>query len=146
MTTDTNDEKSEKLVREYTDYRRFMSYDIEITNKNGDVSKFSKINKEKSGGETQTPFYVIIAASFDQIIHGGFGKKSTGCIVMLDEAFNNMDESHIDSMMKYFSQLDIQPVIAVPTQRAKTIMPYVDTTIALVKKNNRIIPRPMIRK
>ena len=65
---------------------------------------------------------------------------------MLDEAFNNMDESHIDSMMKYFSQLDIQPVIAVPTQRAKTIMPYVDTTIALVKKNNRIIPRPMIRK
>jgi len=146
LTSESKDERQEKLIREYTDYRKFMSYDIKIINKNNEVSYFSRINKEKSGGETQTPFYVIIAASFDQIIHSSFYKKSTGCIVMLDEAFNNMDESHIDSMMKYFSQLDIQPIIAVPTQRARTIMPYATTTIGLIKKNNRVIPRVIMVK
>lgn len=138
LTSEAKDDKAEKLIQEYTDYRKFMSYEINITNKRGEVSKFSKINKEKSGGETQTPFYVIIAASFDQIIQSRPGRTSTGCIVMLDEAFNNMDESHIDSMMQYFSQLSIQPVIAVPTQRARTIMPYVKTNIVLIKQNNVI--------
>jgi uncharacterized protein YPO0396 len=132
-------------MRQYTDYRQFMSYDIKITNKHNETSYFSKINKEKSGGETQTPFYVIIAASFDQIIHGGYGQSSVGCIVILDEAFNNMDESHINSMMAYFLQLDIQPIIAVPPQRAKTIMPYVDTTIGLIKIKDRVIPRQQIK-
>lgn len=133
--------QQEKQIMEFTDYRRFMNYDIIITNKDGEQSRFSKINREKSGGETQTPFYVIIAASFDQIVHGSYQKRSPGCIVMFDEAFNNMDESRIDSMMKFFQKLDIQPIIAVPTQRARTIMPYVDTTIALIKTKNRIIPR-----
>ncbi len=145
LTQDTQSEKQDKIIREFTDYRKFMSYDIKITNKRGEVSYFSKINREKSGGETQTPFYVIIAASFDQIIHSSFGRKSPGCLVMLDEAFNNMDGSHIDSMMQYFTSLDIQPLIAVPSPRAKTIMPYVDTTVALVKCRDRIIPKSHIR-
>lgn len=142
----TKEDTEGKYIREYTDYRRFMSYDIQITNKRGEVSYFSKINKEKSGGETQTPFYVIIAASFDQLIQQSYGRKSPGCIVMLDEAFNNMDEAHIDSMMQYFSSLNIQPIIVVPTQRAKTIMPYVSTTIALVKKRNRMLPKSVYKE
>ena len=139
LTSDSKDANQEKLVREYTDYRRFMSYDIRITNKNGKDSYFSKIYKEKSGGETQTPFYVVIAASFDQIVKGGYKTRSPGCLVMFDEAFNNMDESRIESMMQYFNQLSIQPIIAVPTARAKSIFPYVGTSVVLVKSNGRIV-------
>ena len=142
----TKEDTEGEYIRKYTDYRKFMSYDIQITNKRGEVSCFSKINKEKSGGETQTPFYVIIAASFDQLMQQSYGRKSPGCIVMLDEAFNNMDEAHIDSMMQYFSSLNIQPIIVVPTQRAKTIMPYVSTTIALVKKRNRMLPKSVYKE
>ena len=142
----TKEDTEGEYIRKYTDYRKFMSYDIQITNKRGEVSYFSKINKEKSGGETQTPFYVIIAASFDQLMQQSYGRKSPGCIVMLDEAFNNMDEAHIDSMMQYFSSLNIQPIIVVPTQRAKTIMPYVSTTIALVKKRNRMLPKSVYKE
>ena len=139
LTSDSKDANQERLVREYTDYRRFMSYDIRITNKNGKDSYFSKIYKEKSGGETQTPFYVVIAASFDQIVKGGYKTRSPGCLVMFDEAFNNMDESRIESMMQYFNQLSIQPIIAVPTARAKSIFPYVGTSVVLVKSNGRIV-------
>lgn len=145
LTADTRDSDNMKIINQYTDYRSFMSYDIKIKNKRGEESYFSKINKEKSGGETQTPFYVIIAASFDQIINSGHGQRSSGCIIMLDEAFNNMDEAHIDSMMQYFKQLDIQPIIAVPSQRARTIFPYVETAIALAKIKDRVHIRPFMK-
>jgi uncharacterized protein YPO0396 len=65
---------------------------------------------------------------------------------MFDEAFNNMDGSRISSLLQYFSELDIQPLIAVPSKNAHPIIPYVNTTIALIKKHNRIVPRPHIRE
>ncbi|MBR1919152.1 MAG: hypothetical protein IJ831_05960 [Spirochaetales bacterium] len=145
LTADSTEVNNLKIINQYTDYRSFMSYDIKIRNKRGEESYFSKVNKEKSGGETQTPFYVIIAASFDQLIRSSYGQNSSGCLIMLDEAFNNMDEAHIDSMMKYFRQLDIQPIIAVPTQRARTIFPYVDTAIALAKIRDRVYVRPFMK-
>jgi len=144
LTQTVQSDKHDQIVREYTDYRKFMSYDIKITNKRNEVSYFSKINNEKSGGEIQTPFYVIIAASFDQIMHNGYGQKSPGCLVLFDEAFNNMDGARISSLLKYFAELDIQPLIAVPTERSKIIMPHVSTVVALVKSRNRILPRSHI--
>lgn len=146
LTQIVQSDKQDQLVRDYTDYRKFMSYDIKITNKRNEVSYFSKINNEKSGGEIQTPFYVIIAASFDQIMHSGYGQKSPSCLVMFDEAFNNMDGARISSLLKYFAELDIQPLIAVPTERSKTIMPYVSAVVALVKRRNRILPKSHIRE
>lgn len=146
LTADTKDEKSMKVIQDFTDYRKFMSYDIIITNKYGKSYRFSKINKSKSGGETQTPFYVIIAASFDQIVKSGYSEQSKGCIVMFDEAFEKMDEAHVDSMMQFFRKLSIQPIIAVPSRNAKPIFPYVDTTIGLVKIKDRIFPRPRFKE
>lgn len=137
--SDESDEEFYKRVGNYLDYRKFMSYDIIIKNADGKSYRFSEISREKSGGETQTPFYVIIAASFDQIFNSNYGSSSKGCIVLLDEAFEKMDEAHIESMMQYFKELHIQPFIAVPTQHGRTIMPYVETNIGLAKINDRII-------
>ena len=138
LTHEPTSEQEEKLLREFTDYRKFMEYDIRITNKRGETAFFSAINKEKSGGELQTPFYVIIAASFDQIAQNGFGRRSPGCLVMLDEVFDKMDGDRIGAMMKYFSKLTtIQLIMAAPTDRGRIIMPYVDTTVGIVKSNNR---------
>lgn len=145
LTTENTDEKTLKLIRDFTDYRKFMSYDIRIKDKDGGQYYFSKISKSKSGGETQTPFYVIIAASFDQIIRTDYGNASKGCLVLFDEAFEKMDEAHVDSMMQFFRQLSIQPIIAVPSRNAKPIIPYVDTTIGLVKIKGRIHPRLLVR-
>ncbi len=143
LTSDKDDERTLQEISKFCDYRRFMNYDIEITNKNG-RSLFSKISREKSGGETQTPFYVIIAASFDQIIRSSPDRRSHGCVIMLDEAFNNMDTGHIEGIMQYFEQLEIQPVIAVPTERGKIIARYVETNILTIKVNNVIEARPFI--
>ena len=130
------EDKTKKVVKEYTDYRNYMSYDIKITNNNGDSYYFSKVSREKSGGELQTPFYVIIAAAFEQLLHSTKRSTSTGCLVMFDEAFNNMDESRIEAMMNFYNKLNIQLMIAVPPEKTYIIEPYVSTTLMLINSKN----------
>lgn len=122
-----------KIVEEYTDYRKYMSYDIKVTNEDGESYYFSKVAKEKSGGEIQTPFYVIIASSFEQLLKSGRRNDSLGCIALFDEAFNNMDGSRIDAMMKFYKKLNIQLLFAVPPEKIATIAPCVDTNLIVQK-------------
>lgn len=140
-----DNENGEKLLRKYTDYREYLDYDIKITHENGDFTKFSKVNREKSGGETQTPFYVVIASSFEQLIKQRY-QEDSGCVVLFDEAFNNMDETRIQSMMKFYNELNVQIIIAVPPDRASTIMPYVDTTLAIIKSGDHSFVEEIIHE
>lgn len=143
FTSDKNNNiEKERMLKLYSDYRSFMSYDIKIKYNNDEISYFSKVSNEKSGGETQTPFYIIIAASFEQIFTASarFNKRESPFgLVILDEAFNNMDEQRIEAMVSYFKTLNEQFLIVVPSQRASIMMNYFDTTIALAKHNNRAI-------
>ena len=41
--------------------------------------------------------------------------------------------------------LNIQLMIAVPEGRVRNIMPYMETSLLLVKKENRILTKTMIR-
>lgn len=130
-----NDKETEKMLIEYTDYRNYLDYDIKIKYDNGTFAYFSKVNKEKSGGETQTPFYVIMAASFEQVIQNRNQNEDFGCVVIFDEAFNNMDEHRIQEMIKFYNEREIQTFIAVPPSRASTIIPYVNTRLLVIKQN-----------
>lgn len=126
----------DKLSYQFLDYRNYMSYDILIQNQNGNISYFSKVSREKSGGETQVPFYIVIAASFQQLLSHN-KRVQSGCVVLFDEAFNNMDESRIDAMMKFYNSLSIQLLISVPPQRVPNIISYIQTCFAIVKINDR---------
>lgn len=132
-----NDKDTEKLLIKYTDYRNYLDYDIKITKSNGAISYFSKTNRGKSGGETQTPFYVIMAASFEQIITDRNSSEDFGCVVLFDEAFNNMDEPRIKEMIKFYNEREIQTFIAVPAPRASTIIPHVNTRLLAIKYNDQ---------
>lgn len=125
----------EAELKKYTDYRYYMNYDIVTHHENGTKTYFSKVSQEKSGGETQVPFYVIIASSFEQLIQR-YTKEQAACIVLFDEAFNNMDESRIKAMMEFYNVLNIQVIIAVPPNRVETISQYVQTIVAVAKHEN----------
>ena len=120
-----SDEHGDKILSEYTDYREYMDYDIEIVSKDGKSQLFSKIYGEKSGGETQTPYYVAIAASFAQMYSVG----ETIRIIMLDEAFDKMDDDRIASMMQFFRSQNFQIILATPPAKIETIGEYVDTIL-----------------
>ena len=132
-----NDQETEQMLMEYTDYRNYLDYDIKIKYNSGDFAYFSKVNKEKSGGETQTPFYVIMAASFEQVIRNRNQNEDFGCVVIFDEAFNNMDEQRIQEMIKFYNEREIQTFIAVPPSRASTIIPYVNTRLLVIKQGQQ---------
>ena len=142
ISMEPNNSDAEKELQRYLDYRNYMNYDIKITNKYQDVSYFSKINREKSGGETQTPFYIVIASCFNELMNKDINKNTSTCQVVFDEAFNNMDESRIKSLMEFYKQLNIQIIIIVPSNRISAISPYMDTLIGIMKENNHpyIIP------
>ena len=112
-----SDEQGDDVLREYTDYRNYMDYDIEIISQNGKTQKFSNIYREKSGGETQTPYYVAIAASFSQLYQYG----ETIRLIILDEAFDKMDEERISGMMHFFKELNFQMILAAPSSRLEII-------------------------
>ena len=134
--TSDDDKENEKELSKFLDYRNFLKYDIKIIDRHNNISYYSKGGKGKSGGETQTPFYVFIAASFNQICSKIKVKNTPICLMFLDEAFNNMDESRIESMMNFYSKLNIQLLISVPTQRAPSMLNYVDTALGVIKDNN----------
>ncbi len=136
ISMETDSEQAIKEVERYLDYRNYMNYDIKITNKYGDESYFSKINREKSGGETQTPFYIVIASCFDELMNKDSNKVESTCQVVFDEAFNNMDESRIKSLMEFYKKLNIQIIIIVPSNRMSAISHYVDTLVGIIKVNN----------
>ena len=124
-----SDTAGDSILQEYTDYRGYLDYDIEVTS-NGKTQLFSKIYGEKSGGETQTPYYVAIAASFAQMYSLGDSIR----IIMLDEAFDKMDDERIASMMKFFKDQNFQVILATPPAKMETIGEYVDDIFVVYRE------------
>ncbi|AYJ00991.1 hypothetical protein CWO85_00335 [Candidatus Phytoplasma ziziphi] len=138
------EQEYENISYQFLDYRNYLNYDIKIYDKDGNFSFFSKIFREKSGGETQVPFYIIIAICFEQLL--AENGESKGCLVFFDEAFNNMDENRIDAMMSFFNSLKIQFFIAIPPQRIFNILPHVKTNLIVVKDKNYAIVENFIKE
>lgn len=120
-----------KALDEFTDYRTYMDYDIRIAHSDGNYSLYSKVCEEKSGGETQTPFYVTVAASFVQLYRNGIGGETAG-LVMFDEAFNNMDDERIGGVLEFLRRLPLQIIIAAPPDKIQYISPGVEQTLLVM--------------
>ena len=120
-----------KALEEFTDYRTYMDYDIRIAHSDGSYSLYSKVCEEKSGGETQTPFYVTVAASFVQLYRNGIGGEAAG-LVMFDEAFNNMDDERIGGVLEFLRRLPLQIIIAAPPDKIQYISPGVEQTLLVM--------------
>lgn len=127
-----DDEKSAKTLEEYTDYRTYMDYDIKISNEDGSYMLYSKVSQEKSGGETQTPFYITIAASFMQLYRNSIGGDSIG-LVMMDEAFNNMDDERIAGVLSFMNDSNLQMVIAAPPDKIQYIGPAMKKVLLVLQ-------------
>ena len=108
-----------------------MVYDIMILHSVGCYSYYSKVCEEKSGGETQTPFYVTVAASFVQLYSNNIGGEAIG-LVMFDEAFNNMDDERIGGVLEFLRRLPLQIIIAAPPDKIQYISPSVEETLLIM--------------
>lgn len=126
-----DNDNNAKALDEFTDYRTYMDYDIRIIHSDGTYSLYSKVCEEKSGGETQTPFYVTVAASFVQLYKNNIGGDAIG-LVLFDEAFNNMDDERIGGVLEFLRRLPLQILIAAPPDKIQYISPFVEETLLVM--------------
>lgn len=115
------------------DYRRYLTYDVIITDTATQrEDRLSKVIHQRSGGETQAPFYLTIAASFLQLYRVQEQvQRPTLRLVMFDEAFSKMDQNYIGATLDMFHQFGLQIVTATPLERCEYIAPKVRTSLVL---------------
>ncbi|HSJ57147.1 MAG TPA: SbcC/MukB-like Walker B domain-containing protein, partial [Anaerolineae bacterium] len=131
------DEDTSRELQELQDYRNYLEYDIRIHYPNGDQALLTKINTKKSGGETTTPFYVAMAASFAQAYRLNQPRHAdTVRLALFDEAFGKMDTARTASALKFMVDSQLQVLLATPPDKAGGLLPHVDSVRTVVRKNN----------
>lgn len=126
---------SEDDEEEYTDYRRYFTYDMKIRSRQGDSDVEADLSAKQgsaSGGEKQTPYFIILAASLMQCY-----PKEACCerLVFIDEAFSALSRERIEQMVKYLEENHFQVIYAAPPEKIESIGSHIDTTISLVIKD-----------
>ena len=117
------------------DYREYFRYDLKILHADGAYSLYDRVSGDRSGGETQTPYYIAILASMYRLYRSRAVDGRPVCgIVLLDEAFGKMDESRIGAALTYARRLGLQLILATPKERSELVAPHVERTLLIHKE------------
>lgn len=133
---DSNSEKSVQSVKMFSKYQTYLTFDLITTDSSGRREKLSKSINTKSGGETQTPFYIAVLASFARLYRTNDPKETgnTMRLVIFDEAFNKMDGERIVESVKLLRNFGLQAIICSPPEKASDIAPIADKTQLVYKE------------
>lgn len=128
----------------YSDYRTYLEFDLlEVDVETGAESSLSNVIGSKSGGETQTPFYIAVLASFFQtyrVKHKSL--NNTLRLIVFDEAFSKMDHERIQECVKLVRQMGLQIILAAPTDKLSDIAPLVDRVNVITRIGKTTVIKP----
>lgn len=129
----------ERNIAKYTDYRSYLKFDLVVIDAQGNKQQLSKTLLKKSGGETQTPFYISILASFSQLykIMEDNERSNTVRLIIFDEAFSKMDSERIQESVKLLRNYSLQALISAPPEKMPDIVPQVDETLCVIRNGTR---------
>lgn len=126
-------------IEDFTDYRSYLDFDLIVTNKiTNEEQRLSKMIKKKSGGETQTPFYISVVASFAQLyhVHDEGEIANTVRLIIFDEAFSKMDRERIVEAVKLLRKFNLQVILSAPPEKIGDISSLVDETLLVSRDRN----------
>lgn len=128
----------ENNIKRFTDYRTYLSFDLEVTDEGGQQQRLSRTLHKKSGGETQTPFYISVLASFAQLyrIRQRGEAGNTIRLIVFDEAFSKMDSERIQESIRLLRRLGLQAVLSAPTEKIGDIAPLVDRNLCVIRNGD----------
>lgn len=127
----------ERNIEKFTDYRSYFKFDLLVTDNSGKTQRLSRTLLTKSGGETQTPFYISILASFSQTyrLYLNEDKNTSIRLIIFDEAFSKMDSERIQESIKLLRNFGLQAIVSAPPDKISDITPFVDKTLCVVRDN-----------
>ncbi|MEZ0536645.1 ATP-binding protein [Caldicellulosiruptoraceae bacterium PP1] len=132
----------EKNIKRYTDYRTYLNFDLEVIDAEDRKQRLSKTLHKKSGGETQTPFYISVLASFAQLYRvKDRNASNTSRLIIFDEAFNKMDSERIRESIKLLRKFKLQAIISAPPEKIADIATLVDRNLCVIRNANATIVR-----
>ncbi|MHB1418027.1 MAG: ATP-binding protein [Bacillota bacterium] len=133
-------EELEKNLRKFTDYRTYLDFELLEIDEDGRESRLSKTISKKSGGETQTPFYIAVLASFLQTYRvSQSNHNNTLRLVVFDEAFSKMDHQRIHESIKLLRDVGLQVIVAAPTDNIADIAPLVDRNLCVTRVRQQTV-------
>lgn len=127
----------------YSDYRTYLSFDMEQLVEGMPPMRLSRMLSKNSGGEGQNPLYVALLASFAQVyrisLKPNIRRRSTPRLVVLDEAFSKMDAEKVGSCIGLIRKLGFQAIISATNDKIQNYVDNVDKTFVYANPNkNRI--------
>jgi len=128
---------------EYSDYRNYFVYDMSIRRKTGEEMNLSQKQGSASGGEKQTPYFIILAASLMQ-----FYPKEKNCarLAFIDEAFSALSKERIEQMVRFLEENHFQVFYAAPPEKIDSIGSHIDNTVALYSDGKYTVAEEGLRK
>lgn len=137
--SDNDRETASKNIEIFSKYKTYLSFDLLSTDSSGRTDKLSKSIFTKSGGETQTPFYIAVLASFAQLykVNDKKERSNTFRLVIFDEAFNKMDSERIVESVRLLKDFKLQAILCSPPEKAGDIAPTADKTLLVNKERSK---------
>lgn len=125
---------------DYSDYRNYFTYDMTIRSRIGEEESEMDLSKKQgsaSGGEKQTPYFIVLAASLMQ-----FYPKDVCCarIAFIDEAFSALSKERIEQMVKFLEDNNFQVFYAAPPEKINSIGQHIDNTVSLYSQGKYTKP------
>jgi hypothetical protein len=118
---DPNREYALRRLKDIADYRNYRQYDIRKYSEDGREASLAKM-ATFSGGELMTPAYLVRAAVLAQAFRQLENSASLK-LMMIDEAFDKMDESRTAAVMRYLNEnLGLQLVVAMPSRASGPLL------------------------
>lgn len=142
--TRASGEQREQILRNvqlFTTYTTYIVFDLLVTRGMGDTKQTISLGRSftsQSGGETQTPFYIAILASFAQLCRvNNAADNNTLRLVIFDEAFSKMDSARIMKSTDLLRQFGLQAILSTPSEKLRDLVSYVDLVLVTIHEDKR---------
>lgn len=126
-------------IAKFTDYRTYLNFDLLVTKgDDGRTTSLAHTFKTTSGGESQTPFYISILASFAQLYRvNQLNNNDTIRLVIFDEAFSKMDGGRIKEACALLKQFGLQAILSTPSEKLRDLVNSVDLILVAIHDENK---------
>lgn len=142
-TSATGEQKEQILrnVERFTSYTTYIIFDLLKTSGTGDEQQTISLQRSfssQSGGESQTPFYIAILASFAQLCRvKNASDNNTLRLVIFDEAFSKMDAARIRKSTELLHNFGLQAILSTPSEKLRDLVNYVDLILVTIHEDKR---------
>ncbi|ROS01011.1 AAA domain-containing protein [Sinobacterium caligoides] len=132
MLLDEDEQRAMKELARISDYRNYRRYEIYKNPEGKEAIALSQYGTG-SGGQSETPFYIIRSAAVTSAFRFREGQNHLR-MVLVDEAFSRMDETRSREVINYLTgQLGLQLIFVMPSSKAGAYMNILSNQFVFAK-------------